>query len=66
MQEIMDSIQAESGVKYLVKWQGYPARKWWTWEPYEHFFTEGAKHVVREFHDQHPGKPKDKRARGRS
>lgn len=40
MDEVVGSVQSGSGVKYLVKWQGWPARKYWTWEPFDHFFTE--------------------------
>ena len=37
--EVKDSIYAEGDVvKYLVKWEGWPARKYWTWEPFEHFY----------------------------
>ena len=37
--EIKDFIYAEGDiVKYLVKWEGWPTRKYWTWEPFEHFY----------------------------
>ena len=37
--EVKDFIYAEGDVvKYLVKWKGWPARKYWTWEPFEHFY----------------------------
>ena len=37
--KVKDFIYAEEDVvKYLVKWEGWPARKYWTWEPFEHFY----------------------------
>ena len=37
--EVKDSIYAEGDIiKYLVKWEGWPARKYWTWEPFKHFY----------------------------
>lgn len=59
--EIKDSIETEGHVKYLVKWQGWPARKHWTWEPFEHLTSDGAKAEARQFHQQNPGKPVDSR-----
>ena len=37
--EIKDFIYAEGDVvKYLVKWEEWPAQKYWTWEPFEYFY----------------------------
>ncbi|RAL63904.1 hypothetical protein DID88_003092 [Monilinia fructigena] len=62
VQEIMDSIDTEGDVKYLVKWQGWPAKKHWTWEPYDQFDGEGAKAMVTAFHQRQPLKPVSKEA----
>ncbi|KAI0967476.1 hypothetical protein F4678DRAFT_465408 [Xylaria arbuscula] len=59
VEEVMDSIETEGQVKYLVKWEGWPAKRHWTWEPYEHFYGDGAKAAVEDFHRQHLGKPVD-------
>jgi len=66
VEEIKDSMEIQGNVKYLVKWEGWPAKRHWTWEPYEHFHGEGAKAIVRQFHHGNPGKPVDERARGRA
>ena len=37
--EIKDFIYAEKDViKYLIKWEGWPMQKYWTWEPFKHFY----------------------------
>ncbi|RYC65467.1 hypothetical protein CHU98_g743 [Xylaria longipes] len=59
--EIKNSIETKGHVKYLVKWEGFPCKMHWTWEPYDHFFTEGAKAAVLEFHQKTHGKPIDYR-----
>ncbi|KAJ2984544.1 hypothetical protein NUW58_g6005 [Xylaria curta] len=59
--EVKDSIETEGHVKYLVKWEGWPAKRHWTWEPYEHFYSEGSKAAVLQFHQGNPGKPRDPR-----
>src|ERR1700694_3651179 len=66
VEEIKDSMEIQGNVKHLVKWEGWPAKRLWTWEPYEHFHGEGAKAIVRQFHHGNPGKPVDERARGRA
>lgn len=60
--KVMDSIETEGRVKYLVKWEDWPAKRHWTWEPYEHMFSEGSKSAVRAFHQQFPEKPRDPQA----
>ncbi|RAL58098.1 hypothetical protein DID88_006670 [Monilinia fructigena] len=62
VQEIMDSIDTEGDVKYLIKWQGWPAKKHWTWEPYDQFDGKGAKAMVTAFHQRQPLKPVSKEA----
>ncbi|KAK4652877.1 hypothetical protein QC762_0077720 [Podospora pseudocomata] len=61
VEKVMDSTLMGDEVKYLVKWEGWPQRRHWTWEPFEHFYSDGAKAAVRTFHAQQPGKPKDSR-----
>ena len=57
--EIKDSIYAKGDVvKYLVKWEGWPARKHWTWEPFEHFYHP---EPLSAFHRKFPNKPRDAR-----
>ena len=33
VQDIMDAAHFGDAIKYLVKWQGFPRKKDWTWEP---------------------------------
>ena len=58
IEEIKDSARFEGGVKYLVKWEGWPLKKDWTWEPFEHFSDPSE---LFEFHRLHPRKPRDSR-----
>ncbi|KAI0860560.1 hypothetical protein F4860DRAFT_514732 [Xylaria cubensis] len=58
---IKDSIMAQGQVKYLIKWQGWPAKKHWTWEPFDHLESDGAKAEARQFHQINPDKPADAR-----
>lgn len=61
VEEVKDSVENLGKVKYLIKWEGWPAKRHWTWEPYDHLFSEGAKYLVKNFHQQQPGKPTDPR-----
>ena len=37
--KVKDFIYAEGDIiKYLVKWEKWPARKYWTWESFEQFY----------------------------
>ena len=57
--EVKDSLFADGDVvKYLVKWEGWPARKHWTWEPFEHFYSP---EPLLSFHRKFPDKPRDSR-----
>ena len=47
-------------VLYLVEWVGYPDRKDWTEEPFEHF-SEDAVEDLKDFHRDNPAMPKDSR-----
>ncbi|TRX93690.1 hypothetical protein FHL15_005366 [Xylaria flabelliformis] len=58
---IKDSRKTQGQVKYLIKWQGWPAKKHWTWEPFDHLESDGAKAEARHFHKMNPGKPADDR-----
>jgi hypothetical protein len=66
VEEVKDSMETGGKVRYLVKWEGYPAKKDWTWEPFEHFEGEGAQQLVALFHQQNPDKPRDPQAPKRS
>ena len=58
VEEIKDSALFGRDVKYLVKWENYPSKKDWTWEPFEHF-TDPSE--LWDFYVKHPRKPKDHR-----
>ena len=60
VEEIMDALLFDGNVKYLVKWEGYPRKKDWTWEPFEHFSEPSE---LWDFHVKHPLKPKDDRVK---
>ena len=56
--KIMGSTQRGKKVLYLVKWKGWPAKKDWTREPYENFYTVGAREELRAFHAKNPDAPR--------
>ncbi|CCE34844.1 uncharacterized protein CPUR_08783 [Claviceps purpurea 20.1] len=58
---ICDARSFDNNVKYLVKWEGYPARRHWTWEPFDHFLGDGAKLLLKKFAVDNPDKPSDDR-----
>lgn len=62
VEKVMDSTTVGESVKYLVKWDGWPQRKHWTWEPFDHFYSGGARQMLTQFHRSHPEKPRDPRA----
>ncbi|CCE34914.1 uncharacterized protein CPUR_08853 [Claviceps purpurea 20.1] len=61
VRDIRDSQTLGTNVKYLVRWAGWPAKKDWTWEPYEHFMGDGAKALLKQYATDHPDKPQDPR-----
>lgn len=61
VEQIKDAMSESGTIKYLVKWKGWPEKRHWTWEPYEHFFTDEARQLLVEFRRDHPHKPFDPR-----
>jgi len=49
-----DSKLSRGKLKYLVKWEGYPNRADWTWEPEDSILPNNRA----EFHEKHPGAPR--------
>ncbi|KAI5787752.1 hypothetical protein FPQ18DRAFT_307759 [Pyronema domesticum] len=65
VEEILGHRWDGDKVMYHVKWENYPARKDWTWEPEEHL-TTGAKEILESYHDSLPnGKPEKPAAKKR-
>jgi len=54
VEEVMDSKLSRGRLKYLVKWEGYPSRADWTWEPESSILPDNRA----EFHEKHPGAPR--------
>jgi hypothetical protein len=54
VEEIMDSKLSQGKLKYLVKWEGYPNRTDWTWEPEDSILPDNRA----EFHGKHPSAPR--------
>ncbi|KAA8619435.1 hypothetical protein SMACR_09985 [Sordaria macrospora] len=59
VEKILDSKDIKGKVKYRVKWEGWNRANDLTWEPWEHFHTDGVKAQVIAFHARHPEKPRD-------
>jgi len=59
--EVMAATKKGRRVLYLVKWLGYPDRKDWTNEPYEHFSEAALGLSLRKFHQENPTAPRDYR-----
>jgi hypothetical protein len=49
----MDSKLVRGGIKYLVKWKGYPNQVDLTWEPENKILQDNKD----EFHENHPNAP---------
>jgi hypothetical protein len=54
VEEVMGSVKTKDKVSYLVKWRGFLARKDWTRENYENFYSLGAKVELGKFHSKNP------------
>jgi hypothetical protein len=59
--KVMGAIDKGGKLLYLVKWKGWPAKKHWTREPYDGFYSVGTKEELRVFHSQNPDPPRDSR-----
>jgi hypothetical protein len=59
--KVMGSTEKDRRVLYLVKWKGWPAKKHWTREPFDSFYSVGAKEELRVFHSKNPDAPRDSR-----
>jgi hypothetical protein len=58
--EVMSSYKSGNRVLYLVKWLGWPNKKDWMAEPFDHF-SVGGQETLREFHLKYPDAPRDYR-----
>jgi hypothetical protein len=56
---VMGSTEKDGAVLYLVKWKGWQAKKHWTRQPLESFYSVGAKEQLRVFYSKNPDTPKD-------
>ena len=62
VETILDSRTKHRKVEYLVQWKGYgPDER--TWELLDNLIVDGEYPLVREFHLNNPGKPKDRRVK---
>jgi hypothetical protein len=59
VEEVIGSLEKKVKVTYLVKWRGFAAKKDWTHENYESFYSVGAREVLRKFHSNNPESPRD-------
>jgi hypothetical protein len=58
---IMGSSEKNGKVLYLVKWKGWPAKKNWTREPFDNFYSVGAQEELQKFYRHNPDAPRDSR-----
>jgi hypothetical protein len=59
--KVMGSTEKHRRVLPLVKWKGWPVKKHWTREPFDSFYSVGAKEELRVFHSKNPDAPRDSR-----
>jgi hypothetical protein len=59
--KVMGSTEKDGKVLYLGKWKGWPAKKHWTREPFDSFYSVGAKEELRVFHSKNPDTLRDSR-----
>jgi hypothetical protein len=55
----MSLTEKDGKVLYLVKSKGWPAKKHWTREPYNSYYSVGAKDELRVIHSKNPDTPRD-------
>ena len=60
METVKGSVKRRNRILYQVKWEGYPNKKDWTFEPLENFSVDGLE-LVRKFHISNPDSPRDYR-----
>jgi hypothetical protein len=60
MEMVKGSVKRRNRILYQVKWEGYPSKKDWTFEPLENFSVDGLE-LVRKFHISNPDSPRDYR-----
>jgi hypothetical protein len=59
VEEVMGSLEQNSKVTYLVSWKWFLAKKDWTGEIYERFYSVRAKEELRKFHSKNPESRRD-------
>jgi hypothetical protein len=59
--KVMDSMEKDGKVLYLVKWKGWPAKKYWTREPYDNFYSVGAQDELQRYYKNNPDAQRDSR-----
>jgi hypothetical protein len=59
--KVMGSTEKDGKVLYLDKWNGWPAKKHWTRETFESFYSVGAKEELRVFHSKNSHTLRDSR-----
>jgi hypothetical protein len=59
--KVIGSKNKDGKVLYLVKWKGWPAKKHWTRELLDSFYSVGAKEELRVFHSKNPDMQRDSR-----
>jgi hypothetical protein len=59
VEEVMGSVQKKGKLIYLVKWRGFPPKTDWSREPFESFYSVGAKEELRRFQSKNPEAPMD-------
>jgi hypothetical protein len=59
--KIMGSSKKNGKVLYWVKWKGWPAKKNWTREPFDNFYSVGAQEELQKFRRNNPDAPRDSR-----
>jgi hypothetical protein len=59
--KVMGSTKKDRKVLYLVKWEARLAKTHWTREPFDSFYSVGAKEKLRVFHSKNPDTLRDSR-----
>jgi hypothetical protein len=59
VEEVVGSIEKRRKVTDLVKRRGFPAKRHWSREPFESFYSVVAKEELRKFHSTNLDVPRD-------
>jgi hypothetical protein len=59
IEEVMEYLETNGKLTYLVKWRGFPAKKDWTCDNYANFYLVECKEKLQKVHSKNPDSWRD-------